>query len=43
MKDVAEDAGFRSADHFYKVFARVEGIPPSEYRHQHQLAFPERV
>ena len=43
MKDVAEDTGFRSADHFYKVFARMEGIPPSEYRLQHQLAFPERI
>lgn len=43
MKDVATDAGFRSADHFYKVFTRVEGMPPSQYRDQHQKAFPERV
>ena len=43
MKDVAEGAGFRSADHFYKVFARAEGIPPSEYRQRHQLAFPVRM
>ena len=39
MKDVAIDAGFRSADHFYKVFSRVEGIPPSNYREQHQKRF----
>lgn len=43
MKDVATDAGFRSADHFYKVFTRVEGVPPSQYREDHQKAFPERV
>lgn len=43
MKDVATDAGFRSADHFYKVFARVEGMPPSQFREEHQKAFPERV
>jgi transcriptional regulator GlxA family with amidase domain len=43
MKDVATDAGFRSADHFYKVFARVEGMPPSQFRERHQKAFPERV
>jgi two-component system response regulator YesN len=43
MKDVATDAGFRSADHFYKVFARVEGMPPSQFRETHQKAFPERV
>lgn len=28
MKDVAIDAGFRNADHFYKVFTRIENIPP---------------
>ncbi len=43
MKDVATDTGFRSADHFYKVFTRVEGMPPSQYRDQRQKAFPERV
>ncbi len=43
MKDVATDAGFRNADHFYKVFARVEGIPPSQYREERQQAFPQRV
>jgi len=32
MKDIALDAGFRNADHFYKVFMRVEGISPSLYR-----------
>ena len=39
MKDVAEDAGFRNADHFYKVFARVEGIPPTQYRDERQQVF----
>ncbi len=43
MKNVAQEGGFRSADHFYKVFTRVVGIPPSEYRQQHQFAFPERT
>ena len=32
MKDVAIDAGFRNADHFYKVFMRVEGVSPTTYR-----------
>lgn len=32
MKDIAMDAGFRNADHFYKVFMRVEGVSPSTYR-----------
>ncbi len=43
MKDVATDAGFRNADHFYKVFTRIEGIPPSQYREERQQAFPQRV
>lgn len=43
MKDVATDSGFRNADHFYKVFARVEGVPPTIYRERHQHAYPERV
>jgi LacI family transcriptional regulator len=43
LKDVAKDAGFRTADHFYKVFARVEGMPPTRYREQHQQVFPEQV
>lgn len=43
LKDVAKDAGFRTADHFYKVFARVEGMPPTQYREQHQQVFPEQV
>jgi LacI family transcriptional regulator len=43
MKDVAKESGFRTADHFYKVFARVEGMPPTQYREKHQQAFPERV
>jgi LacI family transcriptional regulator len=43
MKDVATDAGFRSSDHFYTVFVRVEGISPTQYREERQQAFPERV
>lgn len=43
MKDVAIDAGFRNADHFYKVFARIEGVPPTQYREERQQAFPQRV
>jgi LacI family transcriptional regulator len=39
MKDIGEDAGFRNADHFYKVFVRVEGIPPTRYRHERQKVF----
>jgi len=43
MKEVAKDSGFRNSDHFYKVFARVEGTPPTQYRDDHQRAFPRRV
>ena len=43
MKDIAIDAGFRNADHFHKVFARVEGMPPSQYRAERQQVFPQRV
>lgn len=43
MKDVAIDAGFRNSDHFYKVFTRVEGMPPTQYREERQQAFPRRV
>ena len=43
MKDVAIDAGFRNADHFCKVFSRIEGIPPTQYREERQQAFPKRV
>ena len=43
MKDVAIEAGFRTADHFGKVFSRVEGISPSQYREGHQKAFPQRI
>ncbi len=34
FKALAMDLGFRNADHFYKVFSRVEGITPSQYRNQ---------
>jgi len=43
MKDVAIDAGFRTADHFGKVFTRIEGISPSQYREDHQKAFPSHI
>jgi LacI family transcriptional regulator len=43
MKDVAIEAGFRTADHFGKVFARVEGISPSHYRERHQKVFPQQA
>jgi LacI family transcriptional regulator len=43
MKDVALEAGFRTADHFGKVFTRVEGISPTQYREDHQKAFPISV
>jgi LacI family transcriptional regulator len=43
MKDVAIGAGFRTADHFGKVFTRVEGLSPSQFREEHQKAFPVRV
>ncbi|MDG2122812.1 MAG: DNA-binding transcriptional regulator [Verrucomicrobiales bacterium] len=39
MKDIALDAGFRNADHFSKVFTRVEGTPPNQFRKQHQRLF----
>ncbi|PQJ29427.1 substrate-binding domain-containing protein [Rubritalea profundi] len=39
IKEVAAAAGFRDADHFYKVFNRIEGIPPSQYRETHQQLF----
>lgn len=42
MKDVAMEAGFRNADHFYKVFSRVEGIPPSQFREERQKIFPKQ-
>jgi LacI family transcriptional regulator len=42
MKDIALDAGFRNADHFYKVFARVEGIPPTRFREERQQLPPQR-
>jgi LacI family transcriptional regulator len=43
MKDVAIEAGFRTADHFGKVFARVESISPSQFRETHQKAFPVQI
>ena len=43
MKDVAIEAGFRTADHFGKVFSRIEGLSPSQYRDEHQKAFPLQI
>lgn len=43
MKDVALDAGFRTSDHFGKVFTRVEGITPTLFREKHQRAFPDHA
>lgn len=40
MKYVAMESGFRNADHFYKVFTRVEGITPSQFREERQRVFP---
>ncbi len=39
MKYVAVESGFRNADHFYKVFTRVEGITPSQFREERQKIF----
>ncbi|QTN31057.1 substrate-binding domain-containing protein [Akkermansiaceae bacterium] len=41
LKYIATDAGFRNADHFYKVFTRVEGITPSRFREERQKMLPE--
>jgi AraC-like DNA-binding protein len=34
LKGVADECGFRDADHLYSVFLRVEGVSPSDYREQ---------
>ena len=39
MKDIAIETGFRNADHLYKVFSRVEGITPSQFREERQKLF----
>ena len=36
LKSIALDSGFRNSDQLYKVFYRVEGKTPSEYRLEHQ-------
>jgi LacI family transcriptional regulator len=36
LKTVARACGFRNADHFHKVFARAEGITPTQYRKKRQ-------
>ncbi len=42
MKEVALDAGFPTANHFTKVFSRVEGISPTQYREERKHGFTER-
>jgi LacI family transcriptional regulator len=42
MKIVARQSGFRTADHFYKVFTRVEGIPPTRFREERRNVPPKR-
>jgi len=42
MKEIALDSGFRDADHLYKVFQRVIGIPPTHFREEHQKLFHSR-
>ena len=36
LKDIAADTGFRNSDHFSKVFSRIEGISPSQFRSERQ-------
>ena len=36
LKTVARACGFRNVDHFHKVFARAEGITPTQYRKKQQ-------
>jgi len=36
LKNVANASGFSNPTHFYRAFIRVEGLSPTEYRHQHQ-------
>lgn len=38
LKTVAVECGFRDAIHLYKVFQKVEGVTPAEYRKAHQAA-----
>jgi LacI family transcriptional regulator len=42
LKSVALDAGFRTANHFSKVFTRVEGMTPTAYRRERQRVQTER-
>lgn len=39
LKDIAAGTGFRNSDHFSKVFSRIEGIPPSQFRSERQKVF----
>ena len=42
FKTVAIESGFRNANHFSKVFTRVEGLTPSQYREARQKLHLER-
>lgn len=42
VKIVARQSGFRTADHFSKVFARVEGVPPTRYREERRSVSRQR-
>ena len=42
LKEVAMDSGFPTANHFTKVFSRVEKISPTQYRAERKQWFKER-
>jgi LacI family transcriptional regulator len=42
LKTVALDSGFLTANHFSKVFSRVEGMTPTQYRQERQNLFMQR-
>ena len=43
LRKVAKESGFRNADHLCKVFARVEGIPPSQFREGRLRTLPKEA
>ena len=43
MKEIALGSGFPTANHFTKVFSRVEGISPTQYREQRRQSIKERA
>jgi AraC-like DNA-binding protein len=42
LKEIALSAGFPTANHFTKVFSRVEGISPTQYRLERKQSITER-